>query len=292
MKKAVIDMGSNSTRLAKGVIIDGALSHYSETLETTRLMEGMNERQELGGLPLARTMDIVHRFYNEAIAWGADQVICSATAAFRMAKNGQKLIEDINKWPNVRAFILSEEDEARYNYLGATLQLDHAKNPLVLDIGGGSTEVCMTLKDGSFRWVSLPLGAVRLDGSKDPQAVLKSTLNAFDFSLFETSDFVVGTGGTITTLSAILLEAESYDPDYISGRIWPMAAFLDVWQRLQSLNVEQRANVKGLPKARCRSIMFGMMILFETMAALGKDTLMISCDDILKGLLYADFQHA
>ncbi len=287
MKKAVIDIGSNSVRYAQADIVDGELLNFYEAIEMTRLAEGFDSADRLIGSPVELTLTVCRTFYEKAVAWGAEQVLFAGTAALRKAINSQEILLPLKKLNNAFVTVLSEQQEAELNYLGAIANKDQSKHWLVFDIGGASSELVVKCND-IIETVSIPVGALTLSKDTNVRAALTQHLQTIDFTPFKNCDGILGTGGTLTTTAFIVDEIPIYAPERINGRRIPIEVLLSIYRMLHAMPLTERKHVIGLPKGRIDTIVPGLEILFDVMAAVGQNTLTISTDDGLKGLLLSE----
>ena len=262
---AVIDMGSNSVRLL--LVQAGRTEQF---LETTRLGKGVEARR-LQKEPMERTVQAVERFCALARGRGIGRVYAFATSAVRDAENRGELLALLRERCGLAVDVLSGEEEADLAYLGAA---DGAR-ALVLDIGGGSTE--LVFGEGTVRQaVSLQAGAVRLrerfgqdrDGA---QAFLDERFAAQRAAFAGAQGApLLGIGGTITTLAAMEQRLDVYCEEKIDGfvlRAQDVRAWVD---RLWDLPAPARA-FPGLEPSRADIIAHGALILDRALAAFARE---------------------
>ena len=155
MRVAAVDLGTNSTRLLVADV-NGALDEVVRRLAITRLGEGVDERRRLLPVPIARVRNVLSDYRRELEALGAERTLCIATSAVRDAENGEAFLGEIEWSYGFTTRLLSGGEEAELTLRGVG-----ALEPgtLVLDIGGGSTEVQVV---GSAVQESLDVGCVRM----------------------------------------------------------------------------------------------------------------------------------
>src|SRR5204862_7347005 len=156
VRVAAVDLGTTSTRLLVADVEDGRLRDVVRRLKITRLGEGVDERKRLLPAPIARVRNVLTDFRREAEQLGAERTLAVGTSAVRDAENGEAFLGEVEWSYGFETRLLSGEEEARLTFLGATLGRDDA-GVLVLDLGGGSTEL-VTARDA----ISTDLGSVRL----------------------------------------------------------------------------------------------------------------------------------
>lgn len=298
---AVMDIGTNSCRLLMARLgAGGKVETVCRLLRTTRIGAGMNqENKSIHAGALARTMEALAEFSREIkrIPIPAE-VILVGTQAVREAENRQRVIDTIKAVLGWQLEVLSGEREAWLSYLGAVQELPE-KDPLVIDIGGGSTELVRRREEGGLQVVSLPLGALRL--YEKPQshieisAFLARAIGAKHGSAWtgnKRHDWndpgvpLVGVGGTCTTAAAVKLALQAYDPDLVQGYRMTAEDIRCIYQKLESLRAEERLKVAGIFPGREDIILPGLQILLNIMTFLAKTEITISDHDLLYGLIY------
>ena len=157
-KRAVIDVGTISVRLLIADVIDGRPWPLVRKAEVTRLGQGLVPGGALSPAARVRTSEAVARFANEARLQGVDRVLLAGTSAAREASDGEEFVRGLAREHDLRAKVLTGEREAQLSYAGACLDVT---DPVVLDVGGGSTELITRLASGRVSPLSLPLGANR-----------------------------------------------------------------------------------------------------------------------------------
>jgi exopolyphosphatase/guanosine-5'-triphosphate,3'-diphosphate pyrophosphatase len=301
MKVAVVDIGTNSTRLLIAEVGDGRVEELDRRTTVTRLGEGLEASGRLSDAAMARVSDALAS-YREAIdAYGAERVVAVATSAMRDAANGPAFRDDIQRRFGMDARTISGDEEARLTFLGATSGRDAAGATLVIDIGGGSTEF-VTGRPGAdpdFH-VSTRMGSVRhterhlhhdpptadeLDAlAEDARATVEADVPA---DVREHVDAGIAVAGTATSLAAIDQELDPYEPEKVHGYRLSLARCKALVERLAGLTVAERRELAGLHPDRAPSIVAGAAILLESMRAFGLDSVEISETDILHGAALA-----
>jgi len=280
---AVIDIGTNSVRVLAGVFRDGRFIEQYRELKTTRLGEGINSGY-LKSEAIKRTLNAVVEFYEKAKSF-TEEVAIFATSAARDAKNQQEFSQKVLEATGKHVEILSGEQEAYYSYQGVRLSLPHLDEPTVLDLGGGSIEFIWQ-EQGKTKYQSLPVGAVRLKETRDPESILK-VLRDF---VFRRKAFLkeplVAVGGTATTLAAIDLQLEQYDPQKVEGHELSLKRLLEIHDNLAKLTLEERKKVKGLLPERADIIVYGSKILIEVLNTSNLPGLIVGEGDLLLGRLW------
>ena len=277
MRVAAVDLGTNSTRL---LVADanGTLEEVVRRLEITRLGEGVDERRRLLPVPIARVRNVLSTYRRELESLGAERTLCIATSAVRDAENGEAFLGEIEWSYGFTTRLLTGEEEAEMTLRGIGA-LD--AGTLVVDIGGGSTEVQVV---GTDVRESLDVGCVRMTErfGEDVDAIRAHVRDRLPAARPERA---VGVAGTVTTIAALDLGLGRYDPERIHGHAISRAAVAEQTARLAGMTVEERARI--VEPGRAPVIVAGAAILAEVLDTYGLDAIEASERDILHGAALA-----
>jgi exopolyphosphatase / guanosine-5'-triphosphate,3'-diphosphate pyrophosphatase len=277
VRVAAVDLGTNSTRL---LVADanGTLDEVVRRLRITRLGEGVDERRKLLPLPIARVRNVLSEYRRELEELGAERTLCIATSAVRDAENGEAFLGEIEWSYGFATRLLTGEEEAALTLCGIG-----AVQPgtLVVDIGGGSTELQIV---GTDLRVSLNIGCVRLTErfGEDVAAVREHVRGLLPEARAERA---VGVAGTVTTIAALDLGLEEYDPERIHRHRISSDAANEQLARLAAMSVDARAEI--VEPGRAPVIVAGAAILAEILAFYALDGIEASERDILHGAALA-----
>ena len=297
MRVAVVDIGTNSTRLLVAQVEGNALTELERRTTVTRLGEGVEATGRLSDAAIARVSEALAGYRAALDALGAERVVAVATSAMRDAANGPQFRDEIERRFGLDARTISGDEEARLTFLGATAGRDAGAATLVIDIGGGSTEFVVGHPGGDPEFhISTRMGSVRhterhLHGdpptdaelaalAQDARAIVEADVLA---DLRTGVDAGIAVAGTATSLAAIDQELDPYDPERVHGYRLGVASCERLLARLADLTVAQRREVPGLHPDRAPTIVAGAGILFESMRACGLDEIEVSEHDILHG---------
>ncbi|GAV24003.1 Ppx/GppA phosphatase family protein [Carboxydothermus pertinax] len=279
---AVIDIGTNSVRILVGYFKNGQLVEQYRDLKTTRLGEGINSGY-LKEEAMERTLRAVLEFIEKARCF-TDEIVILATSAARDAKNQEVFVRKVKEACGTNLEILTGEEEAYYSYQGVRYALSFLKEPSVLDLGGGSIEFIWQ-EEGKTRFQSLPVGAVRLMEASD-KFLLLHTLREFVQKISSyLKEPLVAVGGTATSLAAIDLRLEQYDPQKVEGHVLSLSRLIELHNFLESLPLEERKMVPGLLPERADIIVYGNKILIEVLKTAKIPKLIVGEGDLLLGRL-------
>jgi exopolyphosphatase/guanosine-5'-triphosphate,3'-diphosphate pyrophosphatase len=296
MRVAAVDLGTNSTRLLVADVIDGNVEEIARRLTITRLGEGVDARRRLLPVPIARVRNCLAEYRGELESLGAERTLAVATSAVRDAENGEAFLGEIEWSYGFITRLLSGDEEAQLTFAGVTAARDGTDPILVVDVGGGSTELIVGARDRVEYHSSLDLGCVRMTErflhSDPPGGRELDACSAFTKELLaervpeavrDRVDHAVGVAGTVTTLAALDLGLEAYDPDRVHGHRVSRAAVDKQLERLAAVPLEERRAIPGLEPERAPVIVAGVVIVREVLDHFGLDALEASEHDILDG---------
>ncbi|TLM78906.1 MAG: Ppx/GppA family phosphatase [Actinobacteria bacterium] len=295
---AAIDIGSNSVRLmVVAVERGGGYRLLDEEKAQVRLGEGLVQSGALSDAAQERALEALARMLEIARSLEADTVRAVATAAVRTASNGPAFVARVRETLGLDVEVVSEIEEGRLAFTGAAASFDLPGRTAVIDIGGGSVEI-VRAADGQIESItSLPLGAVVLTdriGTADPPAredlravrrhVRESLRGAFGEDP-EPVTVMIGSGGTATSLAAVVAAAAGDDYASVHGRELSLSDVVHVYAQLKSLTLEQRRAVPGVPDYRADIIVAGALVVREAMAVLRCNRFLVNTRGIREGLV-------
>ena len=289
---AAVDLGTNSTRLLVADV-NGGLTEVSRRLTITRLGEGVDERRKLLPVPIARVRNCLTDYRRELEALGATRTLCIATSSVRDAENGEAFLGEIEWSYGFTTRLLSGEEEAAMMIRGLTAGRPPLDDVLVVDIGGGSTELVIASADEVAFATSLDVGCVRLTErflkTDPPSRPELSAAGVYVRSLLPTlvATRAIGVAGTITTLATLDRGHEAYDPERTHGHRLALASVEAQLERLAALTTEERIDATGVEPGRASVIVAGIVVLREVMRAYGLDEIEVSERDVLHGAALA-----
>ncbi len=295
--RAIIDIGTNSIRLLMAEKDEkGEWKVLKKDLKSTRLGEGMTEKACIGQGGRERSLQAINEFTAEAKLAGAKEIFAYGTSIMRDASNGAEFADEVTAATGVPVRILSGTEEAYYSYIGA------AGTPGVLttvvDIGGGSTELCMGFGSDVGMRHSFHLGCVRCSKQFDTTTARgRAELKKHCFELFRKTDLMesmqnvkrwIGVGGTITSLASMLQGLETYDSSKVQDYVIHQEEVSQMLKKLSTLSYDEKCHLKGLMPSRADIIVAGVAILDSLMEYFALSEISVSDRDLSEGLLDAD----
>ncbi len=298
MRVAVVDIGTNSTRLLiADVASDGALDDLHRESIVTRLGEGVDAIGRLGDAPMQRVYDVLERYRAAIDEHGVTRTTAVLTSAVRDASNGADFTTRVREDFGLDARTIDGDEEAALTFAGATSERPHdGTEVVVIDIGGGSTEFVVG-RDGVVAFhVSTQAGVVRQterhlhddppppDGLQDLAAEVQTIIaGAVPGHVRERVQTAIAVAGTATQCAAIELSLEPYDPSRVHGHRLELGTCEMLLARLAQMTDEQRREVAGLHPDRAPTIVAGIAMLIEAMRAFGVQRVNVSEHDLLRG---------
>ena len=291
MKRAVIDLGTNSVLLLIGQSPEpGTIDVLQQQYKVSRLGEGVFDSGQLSAAAIERTMAVLSLYAREIKTLGVDEVHLLGTAALRRAGNAEQFRDLIRKQLGWELQVISAEQEARFSFLGASETVkERDKIPVVMDVGGGSTEIIYGQDPARLEFVSLALGVVELAEQfqmKDQldevdqvnlRKIIRNRLEPVSFlPKIKAGHVLIGVGGTITTLVAFKEHLELYDPGRINGYVLHKNELRELLQSLNCLTSVQRREQPGITQGREDVILYGTLIYLETLDFAGLESMVAS----------------
>ena len=297
MRVAAIDIGTNSTRLLIADIgADESAVAVRRHSRVTGLGRGVETSGQLATDNIEAVCAAVGDYVAEAEELGAERIVAFATSAVRDAANGDAFLAELRERFALDAQVLDGLREARMTYRGARSGGHVDERTLVVDIGGGSTELIVGSGEEPEFHASLQVGVVRQSErhvhadpprTEELEALSDDVGGQLEAELAShpglNADRAIAVAGTPATLAAIELELEDFDADVVEGHRLSLASAQQSCSRLASLPLAERATMTGVDPDRAPTIVAGVVILIKAMRAFGLDQVEVSERDILYG---------
>ena len=303
---AAIDCGTNSIRL---LISDIDTSTNTATdvvreMRIVRLGEGVDKTNAFSPRALERTFKAVEEYDKLLLKHNVEHVRFVATSATRDAQNKAMFIKGVIDRLRIVPEVIAGVEEAALSFDGATrsLRQKHSAPFLVIDLGGGSTELVIGDKEPTGAY-SMDVGCVRMTERHTPggnptkaqeEAIRTDVRNALKVAGtkvdWKTAKTVVGVAGTITTVAAHVLNLKTYDPDVLHGASITAEQVSQTAQDFITLTPAQRGALPYMHEGRIEVITAGSIVLDEVLKGIGAQTLIASERDILDGVTWSQVQ--
>ncbi|MGA2012898.1 MAG: Ppx/GppA family phosphatase [Solirubrobacteraceae bacterium] len=299
MNVAVVDIGSNSTRLLIAALAGGRVTaELVRRSEVTRLGAGVDADGRLRDDAMGRVFATLDGYRREIDRHRCEAAVAVLTSAVRDSANGPEFAAAVRDRYGLEPHVLTGDEEARMTFLGATSEraASDLTPTLVLDIGGGSTELVIGRGSEVGFHVSTQAGVVRQterhlradpadeaeleELAADVRAILRA---AVPEELREGVGRGIGVAGTATSLAAIAQHLDPYDPERVHGYVLSVAECDRIRAALVPMPLQARRRVAGLHPDRAPTIVAGIVIFGEVLSLFGLREIEISEHDILRG---------
>lgn len=295
---ASIDLGTNTARLLIAENKDGKLRTLHVEREIVRLGGGFTDDCGLSVEAWQRGLNCMKKFASAMQRYHVEFLMASATSAVRDAVNGSAFVDRVKSDTGIQLVVIDGENEGRLTLDGVMSGLDMLHDSmLVLDIGGGSTEITIASHGVPSYINSLPLGVVRLtEGFSTCESMRNRISSVLDHAaeLMSTAGIqlphcseMISTAGTATTLAAIQMEMQEYDSGLVNNFIISRHEIEIIFERLLRLSPSERLLVPGLEKGREDLIIAGILITTQFMDKFGFTRMKVSDYGLLEGLALA-----
>ena len=314
IRRAVIDVGTNSVKLLVAEVAGRCMNPVREESHQTRLGQGFYETHRLQPGPIAATAEAVARFADQARREGAEAIRVIATSAARDALNARELTAAIAHASGLTVEVITGEREADWAFQGVTTDPSLAESPLLLlEAGGGSTQLILGHGAQTDFRESFPLGTVRLLEQAPPDDPLrpgelaacrdrvreflrKEALPGLEPALRRQAKLdasaatiqLVGTGGTASILGCMEVRLDTFDRARLEATRLSRDQLNWHVERLWSLPLEARKQLVGLPKNRADVILIGTVIYEAVTELFGFRELRISTRGLRFGALLVE----
>jgi exopolyphosphatase/guanosine-5'-triphosphate,3'-diphosphate pyrophosphatase len=287
VRVAAVDLGTNTTRLLVADVEDGRIDEVHRETRITRLGEGVDARHRLLPVPIARVRNALTDYRRTLERLGSERTLAVATSAVRDAENGEAFLGEVEWSYGFATRLLSGDEEAELTRRG----VDPKPGTLVVDIGGGSTELIVD----DFH-TSLDIGSVRYTerfvhtDPPDPEEIdeiSRAVHTILEERVRVKARSAIGVAGTLTTLAALDLGLERYDRERVHGHRLTTPAARTQLARLAALPLHERRALSAIEPERAPVIVAGAVILVSILDHFGLDEIEVSEHDILDGIALA-----
>ena len=293
MRIASIDIGTNTVRCLISEIRDGVLTPIAIHRNIIRLGEGLSEKGQLGPAAIDRLAAVLTDYKVILHDSPCDRVRAVGTSAMRDGDSDGSVRELLNDMLGYQIEVISGDEEARLTALGVKAGIRGMENGMVLDIGGGSTELIRVYGDTNLWHTSLQAGVVHLTEElflNDPptgeqvRTFRDRTRALLDLQKDDGGEQLAGTAGTPTTLAAVQLGIDDYDPTLVNGHVLSLSMIKDLLGEFLAVTSAERLAMRGMEKGREDLIVAGTLMVLEVMDRWGYEELVVSDWGLLEGI--------
>lgn len=296
-KVASIDIGTNTILLLIAEVSGGEMETLYDTETIVRLGEGLHEKGILSEAAMERGLQTLEGYLKRCREMEVQEIVAVGTSALREANNSNLFLQKVKEQFGLNIEVISGEEEARLSFLAVVKDLRlPLENLLVVDVGGGSTELIFGIVDKINQWMSLPVGIVRFterfllsDPVKEAEymAMVKEIQKQLSsVPVPENPPSMVSIGGTGTALASVEQGLDKFMVEKIHRFILTREALKNQLSLYRSKTLEERKKIKGLSPSRVDVILTGGTILHLIMERVGCPSLMVNSHGVRYGLLY------
>ena len=293
--RAVIDIGSNTIRMLLGDCRNDTIIPESYHRQITRLGGDFSPQTGLSAAAMQRALTTLQSYQVIIAAAGISQVRAVATAALRRAKNRDAFLASVVAATGINIEVIDGEEEGRLTTLGALSVIEPTPEAaIVIDIGGGSTELICIVDGKTCVQKSYPLGVVSLCEGYSSAAQRQQPIDAVVLQFIQDLQQLglaginyqfIGTAGTITTLAAIHLQLKDYNPSLINNHELSIDWLYQIQQELELISVPKRELIPGMEEGRGNLILPGLQVLLALMEQFKFSTVKVSDCGLLEGVM-------
>src|SRR6056297_21477 len=298
MRYGIIDIGSNTFRLIIAEVGDDFYSITDGFKETVRLSAGLDENNILSEEKLNYGFKTLKMFKKYCELSKTDEIKVVATAALRKAENRDLFLKKARLELNLEVQLLSGDEEANYDFLGAVNSIS-IKDFLFMDIGGGSTEIGLVKNRQLQEEISIPIGAVDLarkfylenniskNNLKDLETYLERECKKIDWVKKNNGLPLIGIGGTIRNIGKIRKREIHYPLNSMHNFEIELKDVKDIYDRVSNKNLEDRKKINGLGSDRADIFVGATCAVKKVMEYSNSSKLVISREGVREGLIYS-----
>lgn len=272
---AGIDIGSNSIRMIIAEVENNKIKNiiYQEKA-TTRLATNINKTGILAEEPFNKSIDVLAGFKKTLDKYNITKIKTVATSAVREARNGEEFIKTA-KNAGIEISIISGKEEGMLEYIGVCSGFDTGSHPLILDVGGGSSEIIYMQENNELYTESHKIGVVKMadmfdfqNSSAEILEKCRTYIKEFfkDVTIPNNIQSFITTAGTATTLAAIDMEMTEYDFNKVNGYKISKEKVIEILNKVYSTPYNKRLKIKGMDKGREDLIIPGILIILEILS--------------------------
>lgn len=303
MITAGIDVGTNSVRMIIAEVQNGKIiKKIDEGRGITRLGAGIDRTGRLSDASMQKTLDLFEEFSTKLKKHNVQHMFAAATSAVRETSNSEEFLKNAQQ-RGINLKTISGEEEARYTYLGVISELENIPEEIIIyDIGGGSTELTYVKKGSVIYSESIPVGVVKLaDKFSFADTVDKATqIECVNYltpifgavidkitALGADKPVLIGTAGSVTSISAIELGLKQYDPAKVNRHIITLDNMTKICNMLSSMTAQERLSIGDVVKGREDLLIPGCYIIEVIMKKIEVYKTSVSDNGLREGLAIA-----
>jgi exopolyphosphatase/guanosine-5'-triphosphate,3'-diphosphate pyrophosphatase len=297
---AAVDVGSNTLRLLVAEVKDGSLKPLRYERVITRLAKGIRDTGLLDEAAAKKSIEVLKKFDGIIQDSGTSRTRCVGTSALREARNSATFLGMAREGSGMEIDLVSGEEEATLTARGVFSSIRKPESYVIVDIGGGSTELIYSTGKDTVGHMTEPVGVVKMTEaymrsdppSEEELAAIRADADLLSRKVIERvpghtveNGKLIGTAGTASTLAAMDLGLERFDPRKVHKHKIGIEKLDRMFSTLKSLPVAERGGIRGLEPQRADLIIPGIIITISLMECLGFTSILISNDGLLEGIV-------
>ncbi|MEZ4704744.1 MAG: hypothetical protein R3A11_06100 [Bdellovibrionota bacterium] len=293
---ATIDLGTNSLlMLVAHRGSDGIIKVLEDQNEVVRLGQGLESTGEISRHAMDRTLAALSHMKSSAEKHNCESIVLCATAALREASNQDVVIEQIQNQTGLEVEVIAKNEEVRLTYLSVLADLSHDKPSMVVDIGGGSTEIGWGLGPRFDGGRSMSFGTVKLLEKQMQNNDLDAARSHIDMHLqrippLPPLEHYYGTAGSFTQLAALIHEIGTYSPQHVDMKAIEKHALSQWINRLSSMSLEDIKQLPGVSEKRADVLLSGALIVERLLEKFGISSFLVRDRGIRFGKMFDQFK--
>lgn len=297
---AAVDVGSNTIRLLVAEIEDGSIKPLRYERVITRLASGIRDTGLLDANAAKKSIGVLKEFAEIIRDSGALRTRCVGTSALREARNSATFLSMAREASGLGIDLVSGEEEAMLTSKGVFSSIRKPESFVIIDIGGGSTELIYSTGRDMVGHMTEPVGVVKMveahmrsdPPTEEELAAIRANADLLSREVVERvpghtvkSGVLIGTAGTASTLAAIDLGLERFDPGKVHNHTIGIENLYRIYKALKSLPLSDRAGIRGLEPQRADLIIPGIILTISLMEHLGFKSMIVSNSGLLEGIV-------
>ena len=295
-KYAILDIGTNSIKFFLFAIENGNVSTIIDTVDVTKLGKSLQKTGKILSESADRNIKSLYNFLEIAKDYEVEEITAVGTMCLRSASNAKDFIKRAKNELGLDIAVLSGEEEAQLSYLAASSLIKEG-DILIFDTGGGSTEIIFGKEKKLIKKISLNIGATVITEkflhhnpvtTKELEDMFKYLRISFE-KLVDNPDYIVGIGGTATTIASVMYKMKKYNSNMVQGSKITLDEINGQIETYLNKTIGERKKIIGLKPERADIILAGAGIIKSILEHFNKDSFIVSSKGLRHGVMYKKY---